>query len=144
MVYYSAFKEDLGGYTPTIQGKRVVLANRTLYKGKEETFWHITQRRTGGDGAHTRFTADGERIVWICPILTSVGSRGIKVWLQNRQNKKGEAQDRVAVALSDFSYLIILRETAKCFHIITAYPLEQEHSRNKMKKQYEESKTKHF
>ena len=67
------------------QGIRVVMADQRMYRGKEETFWHVTSSYVKGKGL-----ADGERqpdlrrcerIGWIRPLIETCDAGFLKSWV---------------------------------------------------------------
>lgn len=119
---------------PEVNGKRISLRRHPEFQGKSFTFWHLV---TEGKVEENR-APDVERcrrIGWPRPILERATDRQeLRVWT----NKRGNDQ-RVLIALPDFSYVVVLQERQdkeeqrRYFLLLTAYPVEQEHRREKLR-----------
>lgn len=57
------------------------------------------------------------------------------VWRSERAGDK----DRVVIALADFSYVVVLADRGEYVILWTAYCVEHEHRRGKLRKEYERS-----
>lgn len=98
-----------------------------MEQGKDATFWHmISEGKTEADRLVDFRRC--ERIRWPRPIVESVPSADLRIWPERR---KGE--NRIAIALSDFSYIFILAErkgrTGIYYIPWTAYYVKHEHDR---------------
>jgi len=129
---YHYFCQDFVASKPYFEGKRFALKKHPMIEGKEATFWHIISE---GEVENER-VADlrrCERIRWPRPIITLSNSGFMKCW---RNSRKG--QERVVIALEDFSYVVILADRGDYVLLWTAYCVEQEHRRRKLRHEYEE------
>lgn len=72
-------------------------------------------------------------IRWPRAIITTHDTKFVKCW---KNSRKGE--ERVAIALEDFSYVVILADRGDYVLLWTAYWVEQEHRRQKLRREYEE------
>jgi hypothetical protein len=133
-VVYGHFKRDFVDSKPLFRGTRMGLKRYPMEQGKEATFWHLT--------SEGKVEADRlpdlrrcERICWPKLLIEKVPSDEVRVWLQRR---KGE--DRIAIAPSDFSYIVVLAERQGrngVYHIPwTAFYVEFEHDRRNYEKEW--------
>ncbi len=104
------FDADLDGGRARVAGKPVVLG--------AATFEHVTTKDSPYR-AMPRDPADDrcERIAWIGAVLRSAGTAGeTRLWRAKHNRRK-----RLRIALDDFSYFVILAESANTLLLITAY-----------------------
>ncbi len=128
---YGAFHADFVASKPSYPGKRMGLKRYPLEQGKEATFWHfISQGRD--EATRTPDMRRCERIRWPRPIIDATQSECVRVW----QTKRGRAK-RIVIALVDFSYVVVLDDRGEYVLPWTAYCVEREHRRVKLKKEYE-------
>ena len=72
-----------------------------------------------------------ERIRWPHPMIEAVKSKYVKCW----KNKRKE-EERIVIALEDFSYVVVLADRGEYILLWTAYCVEQEHRRQKLRREY--------
>lgn len=102
---YACFKADFVDYKPLFEGKPLGLKRHPLEQGKEATFWHLIS-----EGATEEERIPDmrrcERIRWPRPMIETVPNPSrLRVWNQIRKR-----ESRIAIALDDFSYVVILAE----------------------------------
>jgi len=72
-------------------------------------------------------------------MINDSASNGLRIW---KQERKGEV--RVAIALNDFTYVVILAERTGrngIYHLPwTAFCVEEAHQRSKLEKEWQRSK----
>ncbi|MBN1320722.1 MAG: hypothetical protein JXA87_07775 [Thermoleophilia bacterium] len=79
-----------------------------------------------------------ERIAWPRPMIEADGTEQVNVWLSRGEAwKRGS---RVAIALRDFSYVAILEYAGNHMLLVTAYLVEHDHRREKLRRQFEADK----
>ncbi len=130
-VIYNFFRQDFVTSKPNFKGKRFALKRNPVINGKEATFWHIISEG-GVEGERLPDLRRCERIRWPRPIIEAVRSEHVKCW----KNKRKE-EVRVVIALEDFSYVVVLADRGDYVLLWTAYCVEQEHRRQKLRKEYE-------
>lgn len=132
---YSAFVRDFIEWPPSFRGRRFGMKRHPEFKGKEATFWHLTS-----EGAiETDRLPDlrrCERIGWPRQMLDAVDTNQVKCWTNTRGKDK-----RILIALPDFSYVVILADRGEYVLLWTAYPVEREHSREKLRREFAQSQT---
>jgi hypothetical protein len=65
--------------------------------------------------------------------MIEAAARGdVNVWQNERRGRR-----RFVIALSDFSYVVVLEERRRYFLLWTAYPVSREHRRQKLRKEFE-------
>jgi hypothetical protein len=99
------------------------LVSAGLVDGKEGTFWHLVTR----DGAQPVRVYDPrrcERIRWIrCLVdFARANSSSVVVW-----SKRHRQEDRTMIALSDFSYVVVLIERRTRALLLTAFAVDRRH-----------------
>ena len=132
-VLYEFFRQDFILSSPLYDGRRVGLKRHPVIDGKEATFWHvISEGKVEADRLPDMRRC--ERIRWPRPIIEAVLYGRVRYW----KNRRGH-ESRVVIAVEDFSYIVVLAERKAYVVLWTAYCVEREHSRQKMRKEYEEA-----
>jgi hypothetical protein len=111
-------------------GKRVTCSA----SDRERLFWHLV---TSGDGGETSRDLDFrrcERLPWVREMIQAVPSARVLCW-RRRHNR----QERVTIALPDFSHLVSLADRERYAVLITSYEIEREVRREKYRREYEEA-----
>lgn len=129
---YSFFKKDFIDGKPRYNGNKVVLRKYPLFKGKEACFWHITSEGED-ENKRTPDLRKCERIRWIKPIIESYPNKEITFWKSKRKNR-----NRICLCYGDWEYLVVLEDRTKYILLMTAHPIEREHTKKKLEKEYEE------
>ncbi len=132
---YSFFKTDFIDSNPHYGNFEIKLKKSPLREGKEATFWHLI---SSGQDEEERLPdlRRCERIKWPRPMIEAVRNGSVKTWRNKRRN-----EERIVIALDDFSYVVILAERKQHILLWTAYCVEQEHRRRKLRKEYERLKS---
>lgn len=136
---YDAFCWDFVESTPLMSGKRFSLKRHPLLQGKEATFWHITSEGPEEE-ERTPDLRRCERIRWPRALIESMGSMQVVEWVQERRNKQGVLEKRFAIALPDFSYLVILTDRGDYVLLWTAFCVEYDSQRRKLNAEYQSYK----
>ena len=131
---YYIFGETFIKNKPVFRSQRVGHKRHPLEKGKEVTFWHLISDGKGEDTREIHFDRC-KRIRWPKPIIEAFDSQQIKLWTESRNG-----EPRHHIALLDFSYLVVLAERSGYVIIWTAFYLEQNHRRRKLKRRWERFK----
>ena len=100
-------------------------------QGKEETFWHWISDGRVAD-ARTPAMRRCERIRWPQATIEAIESDKVRVW----RNVRGR-NDRILIAVDDFSYVVVLDDREDYVLLWTAYFVERSHTRKKLAKEYE-------
>ncbi len=133
-VLYMYFKKDFVDSLPAYCGRKLGLKRYPMIEGREATFWHLI---TEGDVEVTRQPDEVrcERIRWPKPLIERVPCTELYCWENIRKNEK-----RIVIALTDFSYVVILAERNGYLLPWSAYPVEREHRRRKLRMECENFK----
>ena len=75
-----------------------------------------------------------ERIRWPRPVIDHSGDEAIKIWENVRKGEK-----RICLWLEKEEYLVILAERRGYILLWTAYPVTQEHTKRKLRKEFKEA-----
>lgn len=128
---YRLFRADFVDAKPTWPERRWAVKRRPEHDGKEATFWHIVSK---GDDESSRplDLRRCERIRWPRQIIDAFGGQQVKLWRNRR-----DGNDRVLIATTDFSYVVVLEDRAEFIMLWTAYPVERDHQRMKLRREYE-------
>lgn len=128
---YTIFKRDFIDSKPSFLGYRMGLKRHRLEQGKEVTFWHFISEGI----AETNRLPDlrrCERIAWPKPIIEAAQTDRVRSWRNIRRREQ-----RILIALSDFSYVVVLADRGEYILPWTAYLVEERHQREKLQKEYE-------
>ncbi len=68
---------------------------------------------------------------WPRAIIDAASTESVKLWKNKRRN-----EERIILALSDFSYIVVLADRGDYILLWTAYCVEHEHQRRKLEKEY--------
>lgn len=127
---YAFFKRDFIDSRPAYNGVTLALKRHPVIQNKEATFWHIISE---GDSEAERVPdmRRCERIRWPRPVIEHSGDTAIKIWTNERRGER-----RICLWLEEAEYLVILAERKGYILLWTAYAVEQEHSKKKLRKEY--------
>lgn len=128
---YEHFCRDFIASSPQYAGGKVQLKRHPITDGKEATFWHLISE---GKEEKTRMPdlRRCERIRWARALIESAGTDRVRHWGNTRRG-----EPRIVIALADFSYVVVLTERKNYLVLWTAYCVEQEHRREKLRKEFE-------
>lgn len=128
---YHWFKSDFIDSKPKFRGRTLRLKRYPLEKGKEATFWHlVSEGHTEADRVPDMRRC--ERIRWPRPIIEKADEEGLKIWVAV---KKGE--DRIHIWLTDEDYLVVLADRKSYLLPWTAFLVNQDHTRRKLRREFE-------
>lgn len=130
-VIYAIFHRDFVASKPTYAPKRFALKRHPEYDGKAATFWHLISEGPVEE-QRTPDMRRCERIAWPKPIIEAIDDESVRVW----RNKRGR-NDRILIAVEDFSYVVILDDRKDFVLLWTTYFLEQPNRRRKMEREYD-------
>ena len=118
---------DLGQRESALSVEKTRGGRNRVIDGKEAAFWHCTSE---GDVEEERVPdlRRCERIGWPRRLIEAIGTDRGRWW----KERPGRTR-RACVALADFSYLVVLEEMSTHCVLVTAYPVEKEHSRKKLR-----------
>lgn len=127
---YKEFCKGFRGAAFEFRGKRVGLKRYPVIDGKEATFWHfISQGNVEEDRVPDIRRC--ERIGWARAILDNVEDEGLLVWTEE---VKGD--QRILIWCEDASYLVVLADRGEYVLPWTAYPVEHEHQKRKLRNRH--------
>lgn len=129
-VLYEHFRRDFLDTTPNYPGRRWAMKRHPVFKDKEATFWHIISEGPVESERLPNFRRC-ERIRWPRRIIDACDTGRVRCWPQER---KGER--RIAMAPTDFSYLVVLADRNEYVLLWTAFHVEHGHERRKYEKEY--------
>lgn len=131
---YGHFKQDFIDNTTYFEGTRIALKKHPTYQDKEYVFWHVTSEGKEEDQRTPDFRRC-ERIRWIRPIIENPYDPGINFWENTRKN-----DHRICLWLESENYLVILAKRTDYILLWTAYLVNSNHTKNKLRKEYENYK----
>lgn len=131
---YAVFQRDFGSEKsrPPFQGRRLGLKRYPEFEGKSATFWHfITEGPVEANRTPARDRI--ERIPWPKPMILEAAAADprVRVWSTLRGTTL-----RWVIAVGDFSYVVILDDRGEYLLPWTAFTVEQEHRRAKLRKEW--------
>lgn len=132
---YGQFEWDFVKSKPTLDGKPVFI-ELPKEEGKERTFWHLVTRDYDQTGLREIEPGRGERIAWVRAILEHAGSPEVRVWDNER---KGGKKRRILWLFGE-DHVVVLNHGNTAWWLVTAYPVTESHTRNKLEKEWEASK----
>lgn len=118
-------------------GKRFSIKRNPVYDDKCGTFWHIT---TEGEDEADRLPdlSRLERIAWPRLLIDDfcegypAPSTGRTVWWKSLRG----SNDRVLIALADFTYVVVITERADYVMLWTAYPVPFTSRQRKLEREW--------
>lgn len=131
---YVLFKHDFIDSKPVYNGVTLALKRHPVILNKEATFWHIISEG-GSEAERVPDMRRCERIRWPRPVIEYSVDSKIKIWTNERRGEK-----RICLWLEDADYLVILAERNGYILLWTAYMVELEHTKRKLRKEYEARK----
>jgi hypothetical protein len=130
---HAVFWKDFGDAKtrPTFQKRRLGLKRLPEFEGKSATFWHFVTEGFS-ETNRTPVRERLERIGWPRALIEEAGRTPSRVcvWATLRGRSK-----RWVIALEDFSYVVILDDRDEYLLPWTAFPVDEEHRRNKLRKE---------
>lgn len=114
----------------TFNNKIIKFRYNPIRDKKEEVFWHITTTDQNGI-RHPDFERY-QRINWAQHVLLQCFNSNQDcnlAWIRKKRN-------RIHIWCVELDYIVVLEERKDYILFITAYPINREHSRNKLKKEY--------
>jgi len=131
-IVYQFFRKDFVESSPFYTGVPLKLKRYPLRDGREATFWHLV---TEGDTESHRVPDEirCERIRWPRPIIEHVPCSEIRCW----HNRRG-SEERIVLALADYSYVVILAMRSGYLLPWTAYSVERNHHRRKLQREFQQ------
>lgn len=135
---YVVFREEFVPVIPPFQGQSVTIAPNPRRDGKERTFWHLITKGDVEDLRHLDVERCS-RMRWPRALMTRCpaskpSTNDEVIWWKNRRDH----EERILIALNDFSYVVVLANRTRYLLIWTAYPVEFGHRKNSMRREYEE------
>jgi hypothetical protein len=133
---YNQFKADFLDEVQYFKGLPIRIKRAPEYDGvflgKESTFRHLI---TSGHDEASRVidSARCQRLSWILPVINHADTKDVYVW-ENRRNRQGSTG--YILALSDFSYKVVLLQRSDYLLLWTQFPVGYGHDRRKLQKEY--------
>ncbi|MGI6296338.1 MAG: hypothetical protein ACOX3G_09640 [Armatimonadota bacterium] len=132
-VVYDYFCRDFVSSKPAFEDKRFGLKRHPELEGKEATFWHVTSQGRD-ESERVPDLRRCERIRWLRPMIEATAHSKVRCW----RNKRKANEERVVIALEDFSFVVILADRGDYVLLWTAYCVDHESRREKLLKDYKE------
>lgn len=125
---YARFRAEFCESRPQFRGDPVRIKRHPMHHGKEASFWHCV---TSGPLEDERLPdlRRYERIPWLRPVIEASGTVRVRTW----RNTRGRGGERVVIALPDFSFVVVLAVRSGYYVLWTAYPVERNHRRAKLR-----------
>ena len=132
---YEIFGRDFVQGRPGWRGKRLWWDRRVLPGERfEEGFWHLISRKDPGSGERMADYRRAERLCWCRPVIEHSEDSIIKCWDSDSEGKRV----RSYLWIEPEDYVVVLEQrTEDVVFLITAYHLDGESSRRKLRRSYE-------
>lgn len=139
---YLKFKQDMidsrASWPPN--GSLVSCRRHEEVDGRHGGFWHIVSDGNENDADRSVNYGRCQRVHWVRPMLDefaqiypNAGTQSIRWWVSDRSLSK----PRYLIALSDFSYVVMVDERDGYAVLVTAYPIEYSGRRKKFEKEHD-------
>ncbi len=130
---YAAFSKDFLVPLPKFDGRRLGLKRMPEHEGKCCTFWHFISEGAR-EAERTPDLRRCERIRWPRRMLDEAAAGGdrVHVWSNARGTER-----RWVIAVTDFSYVLILTDRGEFLLPWTAYAVEYKNRRQQLKDECE-------
>jgi hypothetical protein len=132
---YAIFRADFVESRPTLNALPVThYSGPGCGDGRGEAFWHLTTKETLGRGSLRERDWDRcRRIRWPRPVIEAIVSRSdIKFWRTSGVRQKA----RLHLALSDFSYVVILEDRPSEAILVSAFPATYSNYRRDLEREW--------
>jgi len=140
---YATFCNTLLRAKLCFRGHRLSVRKSPMDQDKAATFWHMTSdgRERCAEEDRVPDVRKCERLAWACALIQAADDESkTNVWASSRTKAYGPA-DRWVISLLDYSYVVIIEERItkadRYMLLITAYPVEYERQRGKLKKEHQ-------
>ena len=130
---FAIFYHDFIETQPKFAGAWVRCRKDPIFDGKEAGFWHSVSEGPDED-QRTPDLRRCERIAWVRKIIENALDRRVITW----KRRKGREQ-RHYLWLEE-SYLVVLGERGRRYQLIAAFCTDREHTKRKLRREYEESR----
>lgn len=112
------------------RGEKLALKRDRLIEGKEATFWHIISEGRQ-EAERLPDLRRCERVRWPRPVVDHADAPELKVWCNHRHG-----EERVCLWFEAQDYLVVLARRKRYLLLWTAYPVTQEHTRGKLRREW--------
>lgn len=129
---YGWFKRNFIDSKPLFQERRLGLKRYPLSKGKEATFWHMISEGREEENRIPDFRRC-ERIRWPKPVIEHETDPRVKYWVSVKKN-----ENRIHIWLEDEDYVVVLADRKGFLLPWTAFLVNREHTREKLRKEHKE------
>jgi hypothetical protein len=130
---YDIYLADFITDRPRFRGRPVSCKRIPYERGKDGTFWHITQQGTT-EAERTMDLRRAERIRWVRAVIEHADDPSVKVWLE-----KKNSEDRFHLWLEAADFLVVLADRRSYILLWTAFYVERDHYRKGLQKRYLEN-----
>ena len=134
---YAIFERDFKKSRPSFRGLAVTYDAR-MEDGREAGFWHIVQRDDAAAGERLPDFKRCGRIPWPRSIIEHPADSAVSIWENERKKTDSSRQTRILVWLEDEDYLVVLGDKKNYMILVTAYCVDQESYKRKLRKERDE------
>lgn len=128
---YNHFKADFIDTSVIFEGTPIRLKRHPQFQNKEYVFWHLTSEGKIED-QRTPDLRRCERIRWIRAIIDNSTDSAVRRWENQRRGDR-----RICLWLEEEDYLVVLAIRSGYTLLWTAYMTNRQHTRQKLRKEYE-------
>jgi len=130
---YDIFEADFKRRRCDFNGTRVIFDNRVLEGAFEEGFWHLVTQK---DQRSCERLFDGRRaecLPWCRAIIVNSSDPAVTAW----EWREGNGKIRTYLWLEEADYVVILQRRGRAYFLITAYHVDGDSTRRRLKAKYE-------
>lgn len=127
---YTYFRQDFMDSHPVFQGRRLGLKRHPVTHGKEATFWHMISEGKVEKDRVPDFRRC-ERIRWPKPVIEHEKDPKVKYWVSVKRN-----ENRIHIWLETEDYVVVLADRRGYLLLWTAFLITREHTRQKLRREY--------
>lgn len=129
---YSVFANDFIASRPSFSHMRVLHDGRVGDRGLPNGFWHLITKSDGSERLVDFRRA--ERLPWARPVIENSGEPVIRTW----DYLEGNRAIRTYIWLEQYDYLVILQKKGSVAFLVTAYYIEGNSTRRRLRSKYEQ------
>jgi hypothetical protein len=128
---WAQFRRDFLLTHLQLDGLPIWFERSLAQNGKEKAFWHLTDSGSDIEADRVPDLRRCERLAWARYILEHAGTPHVLSSVE--KTSKGLKR---RLTLADYSYLVVLKRARTHFFLVTAYYLEYDHERRKLRNRH--------
>jgi len=130
---YRVFEKDFILDQCHFNDRLIIWDQRKLVGKYDEGFWHLITKLDNSIGDRFLDTPRARRLPWCKPTIENSTDNFIKVW----EFLESSGRVKTYIWLENFDYLVIVQERRNVFFLVTAFHVDGDASRNRLKSKYD-------